>query len=54
MRRDRDSKFDPKKAQMEVGTDYVAKFVPKIILMNKSEVYKLTTRAVADQLFTTL
>jgi hypothetical protein len=54
VRRDHDSKFDPKKAQMEVGTDYVAKFVPKIILRNKSEVYKLTTRAVADQLFTTL
>jgi len=53
VRRDHGSKFDPKKAQMEVGTDYVAK-LPMIIFRNKSEVYKLTTRAVADQLFTTL
>jgi len=46
-----DSKFDPKKSQMEVGHDYVGKFLPKMILKNKSEIYKITNRAVGDQLF---
>lgn len=54
VRPEMDSKFDPKKSQMEAGTDYVAKFVPKIILKNKNEIYKLPTRSVADQLYSTL
>lgn len=49
-----DSKFDPKKSQMEVGHDFVGKFVPKIILKRKSEVYKVTTRTVGDQLYAKL
>jgi len=49
-----DSSFDPKKSQLEAGHDYVGKFVPKIILKNKSEIYKLPVRSVADQLYTTL
>ena len=46
-----DSKFDPKKSQMEVGHDYVGKFLPKMILKNKSEIYKITARATGDQLY---
>lgn len=51
IRRQLDAKFDPKKSQMEVGHDYVGKFVPKIILRNKSELYKIQTRSVGDQLY---
>lgn len=54
VRRENDAVFEQKKAQMEVGTDYVAKFVPKIILRNKSEIYKLTNRSQADALFTSI
>jgi hypothetical protein len=46
-----DSKFDAKKSQMEVGHDYVGKFLPRMILKNKSEIYKITNRAAGDQLF---
>lgn len=49
-----DSNFDPKKSQMEAGHDYVGKFVPKIILKNKSEIYKLPTRSIADKVYSTL
>ena len=54
IRRCADSKFDPKKSQFEVGHDYVGKFLPKLILKNKSEIYKVQTRSVGDQLFNTL
>lgn len=54
VRRDPDYKFDPKKSQMEAGSDYVAKFLPKIILKNKTEIYKLPTRSIADKLYETL
>jgi hypothetical protein len=47
-------KFDQKKSQLEVGHDWVGKFVPKLITKGKSEVYKVTTRSVGDQLFNTL
>lgn len=51
IRRQLDSKFDPKTSQMEVGHDYVGKFLPKIILKNKTELYKIQTRAIGDKLF---
>lgn len=54
VRREPDYKFDPKKSQMEAGSDYVAKFLPKVILKNKTETYKLPTRAIADKLYSTL
>lgn len=54
IRPDLDSKFDPKKSQMEAGHDYVGKFIPKLILKNKTETYKLPTRSVADQLYESL
>lgn len=54
VRRELDSKFDPKKAQLEAGHDYIGKFVPKIILKNKSEIYKLPTRSMSDKLYGTL
>lgn len=51
IRRKSDSSFDPKKAQFEVGHDYVGKFIPKIILRHKSEVLKIQTRSVGDELY---
>ncbi len=54
IRRNLDSKFDPKKSQFEVGHDWVGKFMPKLILKNKSDTYKVTTRLAGDQLFSTL
>lgn len=51
IRRQLDSKFDPKKSQLEVGHDYVGKFVPKLILKGKSDIYKIQTRSIGDQLF---
>lgn len=51
IRRKPDSSFDPKKSQFEVGHDYVGKFIPKIILRHKSEVLKVQTRSVGDELF---
>jgi NAD(P)-dependent dehydrogenase (short-subunit alcohol dehydrogenase family) len=51
IRRQMDSKFDPKKSQMEVGHDYVGKFIPKLILKHKSDVYKIQTRSIGDQLY---
>lgn len=49
-----DSKFDQKKSQLEVGHDWVGRLVPKLILKGKSDVYKVTTRSVGDQLFNTI
>lgn len=51
IRRQLDSKFNPKTSQSEVGHDYVGKFVPKLIARNKSEIYKIQSRSVGDQLF---
>ncbi len=54
IRNELDTKFAAKKSQYEVGHDYVAKFVPKLILKNKTEVYKVQTRNVGDQLYNSL
>jgi hypothetical protein len=54
IRKELDAKFLAKNAQFEVGHDYVGKFVPKLILKNKSDLYKITTRNVGDQLWKTL
>ena len=51
VRRTLDSQFDPKKSQFEVGHDWIGKFMPKIILKNKSDTYKLTTRLASDELY---
>lgn len=54
IRRALDSKFEAKKSQLEVGHDWVGKFMPKLILKAKSEVYKVPTRNAGDQLFNSL
>lgn len=54
IRKKLDSNFDPRKSQLEVGHDFVGRFVPKIILKHKSEVYKIQTRSVGEQLYKTL
>ncbi len=54
VRREADVKFEQKKSEIELGHDFVGKFVPKLILKNKPDVYKLTTRSAANQLFTKL
>ena len=54
IRRCLDNKFDPKKSQFEVGNDWVGRLATKIISKGKSEVYKVPTRPVGDQLFNSL
>ena len=54
IRKELDAKFEQKKAKFEVGHDYVGKFVPKLIVKHKSDVYKIQDRTVGDQLFNSL
>ncbi len=42
------------KSNMEVGNDWTAKFIPKVILKNKSSQYKILNRKKGDELFTTM
>lgn len=51
IRKKADSNFDANTSQYEVGHDYIAKFIPKIILKHQTEVYKLTSRSEGDQLY---
>lgn len=54
VRKQADKELEAKKAQLELGHDYVGKFVPKLILKHKSEIYKLPTRSQGDKLFESL
>lgn len=54
IRRCMDAKFEPKKSQFEVGHDWAGRFVPKLIVKGKSDVYKVQTRSSGDQLFSSL
>lgn len=49
-----DKEFEAKKANMEVGNDWTAKFVSKIIVKNKTGQYKITNRKKGDELYETL
>lgn len=51
IRKKLDSNFDPKKSQSEVGHDYVGKFLPKLILKHKADVYKIQSRNIGDELY---
>ena len=42
------------KSNMEVGSDWTAKFIPKVILKNKSAQYKILNRKKGDELFEAL
>jgi hypothetical protein len=52
VRREPDSKFEQN--AIELGNDFVGKFVPKLILKNKSDIYKLPSRSIATQLLAKL
>ncbi len=54
IRRDADAKFEAKKAELELGTDYVARFIPKLIAKHKSDVYKIQGRTSGNKLFASL
>jgi NAD(P)-dependent dehydrogenase (short-subunit alcohol dehydrogenase family) len=51
IRKELDSKFDAKKSELEVGHDFVGKFVPKLIVKQKSEIYKIQTRSIGNALY---
>lgn len=51
VRKELDAKFEQKKSEIELGSDFVGKFVPKLILNHKSDIYKIPTRSGANQLF---
>ena len=51
VRREADEKFKAENKSMEVGNDYIAKFLPKMIQANKHETYRLNSREEGDKLF---
>merc|ERR1712127_62249 len=54
VRRDADSTFAAKKKELELGTDFVGSFVPKIIAKRKTDIYKVQNRTSAVKLFDSL
>ena len=54
VRKEADEKFKAENKSFEVGHDYVARFLPKMILKHETACYRLKTRQEADQLFQSL
>jgi hypothetical protein len=50
VRRELDAKFEQKKSELELGHDFVGKFVPKLMLKAKSDIYRVASRTGANQL----
>lgn len=46
-----DSNFDANTSQMEVGNDFIGRFMPKIIAKHKSGMFKVKSRQQADAEF---
>ena len=54
VRKEADAKFEATKEAFEVGHDYVGKFLPKMCLRHKNEIYRLKSREEGDALFKSL
>lgn len=51
IRKEADAKFLAKKSELEVGHDYAGKFVPYMIVKRKSDIYRVQTRSLGNQLY---
>lgn len=51
IRKQADINFDQSNSEYEVGHDYIGKFIPKLIIRHKSDLYRITCRSQGDQLY---